>query len=55
MENKKPISDGYSGLRVVSVLEAANKSLKDSGKAVPVYKYRKRVIDDSFLLTLSAQ
>jgi len=30
-----PLSDGYSGLRVVSILEAANKSLRLSGKAVP--------------------
>ena len=34
--NKTPRSDGYSGLRVVSVLEAANKSLKNSGKAIPI-------------------
>jgi predicted dehydrogenase len=31
-----PLSDGYSGLRVVSILEAANKSLKQNGKAVPI-------------------
>jgi predicted dehydrogenase len=31
-----PLSDGYSGLRVVSVLEAANKSLKQQGRAVPI-------------------
>lgn len=31
-----PRSDGYSGLRVVSVLEAASKSLKQNGAAVPV-------------------
>jgi predicted dehydrogenase len=31
-----PLSDGYSGLRVVSILEAANKSLKLSGKAVSI-------------------
>jgi predicted dehydrogenase len=29
-----PLSDGYSGLRVVSILEAASKSLRLSGKAV---------------------
>ena len=29
-----PLSDGYSGLRVVSILEAASKSLKFSGRAV---------------------
>ncbi|OGQ10219.1 MAG: oxidoreductase [Deltaproteobacteria bacterium RBG_19FT_COMBO_46_12] len=31
-----PLSDGYSGLRVVSILEAANKSIKLSGKSVPI-------------------
>jgi predicted dehydrogenase len=31
-----PLSDGYSGLRVVSILEAASKSLKLQGKAVPI-------------------
>ena len=31
-----PRSDGYSGLRVVSVLEAASESLKQQGKAVPI-------------------
>ncbi len=33
---KCPLTDGYSGLRVVSILEAANKSLKQKGKAVPI-------------------
>ena len=32
----QPRSDGYSGLRVVSVLEAASKSLRAAGQAVPV-------------------
>jgi predicted dehydrogenase len=31
-----PLSDGYSGLRVVSILEAASKSLKLSGKSVHI-------------------
>jgi len=31
-----PLSDGYSGLRVVSILEAASKSLKLSGKSVQI-------------------
>lgn len=31
-----PLTDGYSGLRVVSILEAASKSLKLSGKAVQI-------------------
>ena len=35
-EGRPPHSDGYNGLRVVSILEAASKSLKLSGKAVPV-------------------
>jgi predicted dehydrogenase len=29
-----PLSDGYSGVRVVSILEAASKSLRLSGKSV---------------------
>ncbi len=33
---KCPLSDGYSGLKVVSILEAASKSLKLKGKSVPV-------------------
>jgi predicted dehydrogenase len=32
----KPRSDGYSGLRVVSVLEAANESLENKGQSVPI-------------------
>ena len=35
-----PRSDGFSGLRVVSVLEAASQSLKKEGKAVPVFYER---------------
>ena len=31
-----PLSDGYSGLRVVSILEAASKSLMRSGRSVPI-------------------
>ena len=34
--NQTPRTDGYSGLRVVSVLEAANESLKRKGQAVPI-------------------
>ena len=34
--NKKPLTDGYSGLRVVKVLEAAQKSLKSDGNKVSV-------------------
>ncbi|MFB3924918.1 MAG: Gfo/Idh/MocA family protein [Syntrophales bacterium] len=32
--NKRPINDGYAGLRVVKMLEAANKSLKRKGEMV---------------------
>lgn len=35
-DNKKPRSDGYSGLKVVSVLEASTASLKNGGKSIPV-------------------
>ena len=35
-EEKAPLSDGYSGLRVVSILEASNKSLRLSGRAVSI-------------------
>ena len=34
--NMCPLTDGYSGLRVVSILEAASKSLNLHGKAVPI-------------------
>jgi len=34
--SRTPLSDGYSGLKVVSILEAANKSLKLNGKAVSI-------------------
>lgn len=37
--NSKPRSDGYSGLRVVTILEAANKSLRNGGaKQSVIYK-----------------
>jgi predicted dehydrogenase len=35
-KGRVPQSDGYSGLRVVSILEAANKSLKLNGKPVAI-------------------
>jgi predicted dehydrogenase len=35
-KNQTPRTDGYSGLRVVSVLEAASESLRQQGKAVPI-------------------
>lgn len=34
--NKKPLTDGYSGLRVVKVLEAAQQSLKNDGSKVVI-------------------
>jgi predicted dehydrogenase len=34
--DKKPINDGLSGLRVVQVLEAAEKSVKNKGAMVPL-------------------
>ena len=37
---RTPLTDGYSGLKVVSILEAASKSLKLYGKAVPVQRYK---------------
>jgi predicted dehydrogenase len=44
---KTPRSDGYSGLRVVSVLEAANKSLRNSGA-------RQAIDNDSFFFISEA-
>jgi len=34
--NKRPLTDGHSGLRVVQVLEAAQKSLKEDGRKVMI-------------------
>jgi len=39
-----PKSDGYSGLKVVSILEAASLSLKKDGQAVPVFYERENHI-----------
>ncbi len=37
IENKKkPLTDGWSGLRVVNVLEAATQSMKNQGQSTPV-------------------
>lgn len=33
-KNQQPISNGYDGLKVISILEAATESLKNSGKSV---------------------
>jgi len=35
-ENAKPFNDGEAGLRVVKILEAADKSIRDRGQAVTV-------------------
>jgi predicted dehydrogenase len=43
-EGLTPRSDGYSGLRVVSILEAASESLKKDGKAIPVFYERENHI-----------
>jgi predicted dehydrogenase len=34
-----PLTDGFAGLRVVSVLEAATRSMKERGKSVPLAAY----------------
>lgn len=34
--NKKPISDGYNGLSVVRILEAADQSIKEQGKIINI-------------------
>jgi predicted dehydrogenase len=34
--NKNPMNDGHSGLRVVRILEAANESLKKKGEMVAI-------------------
>ena len=36
MNNKTPVSDGYDGLRVVSILEAGQKSLNKNGKEISI-------------------
>ena len=36
---KTPLTDGYSGLRVVSILEAASRSMKDRGREVRLKTY----------------
>lgn len=40
LKKRTPLTDGYSGLRVVSILEAANKSLKHSGKAIQIQNHK---------------
>ncbi len=36
LNDKQPKSDGYSGLRVVSILESANKSIRNGGGKQPI-------------------
>jgi predicted dehydrogenase len=38
-QTKPPLTDGFSGLRVVSVLEAATQSMKDRGRSVLLKAY----------------
>lgn len=38
-QKKTPLTDGHAGLRVVSVLEAATRSMKERGRAVPLDTY----------------
>ncbi len=35
-ENRKPLTDGYDGLKVVKLLEAADQSIKNKGKLIEV-------------------
>jgi hypothetical protein len=35
-ENKVPFNDGVAGLRVVRILEAADRSIRNRGEAVPL-------------------
>ena len=39
---KKPKTDGWNGLRVVEVIEAADESLRDSGGHVPIQRIMPR-------------
>ena len=40
LTGKKPFTDEFNGLSVLSVLEAAQKSLKNSGKSIKVKRYK---------------
>jgi predicted dehydrogenase len=35
-ENKRPLTDGYNGLRVVEIIEAAQRSLQNGGAQEPI-------------------
>ena len=36
-QGRRPVTDGYNGLRVLKVLQASSHSLQTGGKAVPIY------------------
>lgn len=36
-ENRQPLTDGYNGLRVVEIIEAAQRSLKNGGALEPIF------------------
>jgi predicted dehydrogenase len=50
-DEAEPVADGEAGLRVVSVLEAADRSLRLSGVAVSVKRYDVAELDDVKLVT----
>lgn len=37
-EHKQPVTDGYNGLRVLKVLQAAQQSLQTGGTRVPLFQ-----------------
>jgi predicted dehydrogenase len=49
---KHPKTDGWNGLRVVEVIEAADKSLRDSGGHVPIQRNVPRRRDEADLITV---
>ncbi|MFQ6105312.1 MAG: Gfo/Idh/MocA family protein [Candidatus Glassbacteria bacterium] len=42
-DGKEPRSDGYSGLRVVEIMEAANESIRNNGYATPISAVNNRI------------
>ena len=45
VEHKRPQTDGYNGLRVVRIIETAQKSLRNSGSQEQiVYGFRREVV-----------
>jgi predicted dehydrogenase len=47
MNGSTPKTDGVNGLRVVEVIEAADKSLRDSGGQIPIHRATPRSASDS--------